>query len=184
MSCCCVVVGVLYAPAPPRGSASPPLSLSSSQGLRPPPRESITTQENCPPSAKHVHTFSQSYPLTQCRHELLPVTPWFFGCWGGINPRGLPDISSENSSGRSRPGERCPRRAGGRPSRPSRSTATATTGDPSRSATSARIGFRTRHLAEDDLVLASRRCFAMSMAAVAFEVFYLLDGTKTDDAGR
>lgn len=142
--CCC---GVLYALTPPRGSPSPPLSLSTSQDLRPPPRESIS-QENCPPpsrppSAKHVHTFSQSYPLTQCRHELLPVTPWFW-LWGGF-----PDISSENSSenssGRSRR-ERCPGAL--EAVRPVRSaTATATTGDPSRSATSARIGSRTRHLA-------------------------------------
>ena len=63
--CCC---GVLYALTPPRGSASPPLSLSTSQGLRPPPRESIS-QENCPPSLAPPQP-STSTPSLKVIHSL------------------------------------------------------------------------------------------------------------------
>ena len=149
MLCCC---GVLYALTPPRGSPSPPLSLSTSQDLRPPPRESIS-QENCPPSppsTKHVHTFSQSYPLTQCRHELLPVTPWFW-FWGGIPRHFLRKFVGKfvwEISPR-----KVPRRAGGRPSRSFRDSDSDHRRPIEEYDESARIGSRTRHLAEDDLVL-------------------------------
>ena len=179
--CCC---GVLYALTPPRGSASPlspslPLKISGHhRGSRshkktappPPPQPSTST-----PSPKVIHSLSvdTSYCL------LRPG----FGFGGGF-----PDISSENSSenssGRSRR-ERCPGAL--EAVRPVRSaTATATTGDPSRSTTRARgsdPGLDTSP--RTTWCSASRRCFAMSMAAVAFEVFsFEVDGTKTDDAGR
>ena len=145
--CCC---GVLYALTPPRGSASPPLSLSTSQDLRPPPRESIS-QENCPPPPPQPST---STPSPKVIHSLSVDTSCCllrpgFGFGGGTVdcPIFPPKISAKIHRVWEISPRKVPRRAGGRPSRPSRSTATATTGDPSRSATSARIGSRTRHLA-------------------------------------
>ena len=180
MSCCCCC-GVLYALTP-----SPQLCVSPrSQDLRPPPRDdpgqsykktaAPPPPSTSTPSLKVIHSLSVD---TSC----CLLRPGFG--FGG----GFPDISSENSSenssGRSRR-ERCPGAL--EAVRPVRSaTATATTGDPSRSTTRARgsdPGLDTSR--EDDLVLASRTCSAMSMAAVAFEVFsFEVDGTKTDDAGR
>lgn len=91
--CCC---GVLYALTPPRGSASPPLSLSTSQDLRPPPRESIS-QENCPPSLAPPQP-STSTPSLKVIHSLSVDTSCCLlrpGFWFG-GDRGLPDISSQN----------------------------------------------------------------------------------------
>ena len=146
--CCC---GVLYALTPPRGSPSPPLSLSTSQDLRPPPRESIS-QENCPPSLAPPQP-STSTPSLKVIHSFSVDTSCCllrpgFGLGGGLIriPRHFLRKFVGKFVWEISP-RKVPRRAGGRPSRPSRSTATATTGDPSRSATSARIGSRTRHLA-------------------------------------
>ena len=174
--CCCG--GALRPNPSPRLCVSPSLPLYLSRS----PRESIS-QENCPPlprppSTKHVHTFSQSYPLTQCRHELLPVTPWFLV----RGDRGLPDISSQNfRQNSSSLGDLAAKgaQARWRPSVPfvprQRQRPPAT-----------HRGVRRARGSDPGLALgsASRTCSAMSMAAVAFEVFYLLDGTKTDDAGR
>lgn len=174
--CCC---GVLYALTPPRGSASPPLSLSTSQDLRPPPRESIS-QENCPPSPASPQP-STSTPSLKVIHSLSVDTSCCllrpgFGFGGGF-----PDISSENSSenssGRSRR-ERCPGALEAvRPVRPVRQR---------QRPPATHRGVRRARGSDPGLALgsASRTCSAMSMAAVAFEVFYLKDGTKTDDAGR
>ena len=167
----------------------PPLSLSSSQGLRPPPRESIHKRKLPPPSPAPPPP-STSTPSLKVIHSLSVDTsccllrPGFSDRDPGDCPT-FPKIRRKIRLG-DLATRKVPRRAGGRPSRPSRSTATATTGDPSRGVRRARgsdPGLDTCEVAT--WCSASRRCFAMSMAAVAFEVFYLLDGTKTDDdAGR
>ena len=93
---------------------------------------------------------SQSYPLTQCRHELLPVTPWFW-FWGGIPRHFLRKFVGKfvwEISPR-----KVPRRAGGRPSRSFRDSDSDHRRPIEEYDESARIGSRTRHLAEDDLVL-------------------------------
>ena len=172
--CCC---GVLYALTPPRGSASPPLSLSTSQGLRPPPRESIS-QENCPPSPAPPQP-STSTPSLKVIHSLSVDTSCCLLRPGPTFPPKirrkirLGDLAAKGAQARWRPSVPFVPRQRQRPPATHRGVRRARGSDP---------GLDTSR--EDDLVLASRTCSAMSMAAVAFEVFYLLDGTKTDDAGR
>ena len=166
--CCC---GVLYALTPPRGSASPPLSLSTSQGLRPPPRESIS-QENCPPSLALPQP-STSTPSLKVIHSLSVDTSCCLLRPGPTFPPKirrkirLGDFAAKGAQARWRPSVPFVPRQRQRPP-------------------ATRRGVRRARGSDPGLALgsASRTCSAMSMAAVAFEVFYLKDGTKTDDAGR